>query len=155
MMMSNSEHQPDKPAVVLLSGGLDSATTLAIAKDLGYTCHAISFDYGQKQRVELQAAANLASDMAIASHRTLRFELGFPPGGPASRHIHAHAVAEGSDMEQASRASRCLTTESTAKAAEAPSTGTPTIETPAVEHESHGGVELGDRVLREAGVPRR
>ena len=63
-------------AVVLLSGGLDSATTLAIAKDQGYTCHAISFDYGQKQRVELQAAANLASDMAIASHRTVRVDLG-------------------------------------------------------------------------------
>lgn len=65
-----------KHAVVLLSGGLDSATTLAIAKDLGYTCHAISFDYGQKQRVELQAAANLANDMAIASHRTVRVDLG-------------------------------------------------------------------------------
>ena len=46
-------------AVVLLSGGLDSATTLAIAKDQGYDCHAISFDYGQKQRVELTAAADL------------------------------------------------------------------------------------------------
>ena len=75
-MMSPNEKQPDKPAVVLLSGGLDSATTLAIAKDFGYACHAISFDYGQKQRVELQAAANLASDMAIASHRTVRVDLG-------------------------------------------------------------------------------
>ena len=65
-----------KPAVVLLSGGLDSATTLAIAKDLGYACHAISFDYGQKQRVELDAAAKLADEMNAASHRTVRVDLG-------------------------------------------------------------------------------
>ena len=65
-----------KPAVVLLSGGLDSATTLAIAKDQGYACHAISFDYGQKQRVELQAAAQLAQEMGTASHRTVRVDLG-------------------------------------------------------------------------------
>ncbi|MFK7787907.1 MAG: 7-cyano-7-deazaguanine synthase QueC [Phycisphaeraceae bacterium] len=68
-------HQP-KSAVVLLSGGLDSATTLAIANDQGYTCHAISFDYGQKQRVELQAAAHLAKTMGAASHRTVRVDLG-------------------------------------------------------------------------------
>ncbi len=65
-----------KNAVVLLSGGLDSATTLAIAKDQGYACHAISFDYGQKQRVELQAAAYLAQSMGAASHRTVRVDLG-------------------------------------------------------------------------------
>lgn len=69
-------HHPPKSAVVLLSGGLDSATTLAIAKDQGYACHAISFDYGQKQRVELQAAAHLASAMHIESHRTVRVDLG-------------------------------------------------------------------------------
>lgn len=65
-----------KSAVVLLSGGLDSATTLAIAKSRGYACHAISFDYGQKQRIELTAAANLAKDMHAASHRTVRVDLG-------------------------------------------------------------------------------
>jgi len=63
-------------AVVLLSGGLDSATTLAIAKDQGYACHAISFDYGQKQRVELQAATHLAQTMGAQSHRTVRIDLG-------------------------------------------------------------------------------
>lgn len=63
-------------AVVLLSGGLDSATTLAIAKSQGYACHAISFDYGQKQRVELKAAANLANHMGAASHRIVRVDLG-------------------------------------------------------------------------------
>lgn len=74
-MTSQTPHL-EKPAVVLLSGGLDSATTLAIARDQGYACHAISFDYGQKQRVELAAAANLAREMAIESHRTVRVDLG-------------------------------------------------------------------------------
>lgn len=75
-MMSPKDQQADKPAVVLLSGGLDSATTLAIAKDQGYTCHAISFDYGQKQHVELDAATRIAKDMGAASHRTVRVDLG-------------------------------------------------------------------------------
>lgn len=69
-------NEKNKSAVVLLSGGLDSATTLAIANDQGYACHAISFDYGQKQRVELQAAAHLANTMNAASHRTVRVDLG-------------------------------------------------------------------------------
>ncbi len=63
-------------AVVLLSGGLDSATTLALALAEGFICHAISFDYGQKQRVELAAAADLAGHMAAASHRVVRVDLG-------------------------------------------------------------------------------
>ncbi|MGB0766314.1 MAG: 7-cyano-7-deazaguanine synthase QueC [Phycisphaeraceae bacterium] len=74
-MTATDPTQP-KRAVVLLSGGLDSATTLAIAIDRGYTCHAISFDYGQKQRVELAAAEHLARDMHAASHRTVRVDLG-------------------------------------------------------------------------------
>lgn len=63
-------------AVVLLSGGLDSATTLAIARDRGYQCHAISFDYGQKQHIELSAAADLADHLHAASHRVVRVDLG-------------------------------------------------------------------------------
>ncbi|MFI4862518.1 MAG: 7-cyano-7-deazaguanine synthase QueC [Phycisphaerales bacterium JB063] len=70
------ETSQTKPAVVLLSGGLDSATTLAIAKHQGYGCHAISFDYGQKQRVELTAAANVAQHLGVASHRTVTVDLG-------------------------------------------------------------------------------
>ncbi|MEM9415917.1 MAG: 7-cyano-7-deazaguanine synthase QueC [Planctomycetota bacterium] len=66
---------PHPPAVVLLSGGLDSATTLAIAKAQGYACHAISFDYGQKQRVELDAARNVAQHLGVASHRTVTVDL--------------------------------------------------------------------------------
>lgn len=67
---------PPQPAVVLLSGGLDSATTLAIAKAQGYACHAISFDYGQKQRVELDAARDVASHLGVASHRVVHVDLG-------------------------------------------------------------------------------
>ncbi len=74
--MSTDPAPNAKPAVILLSGGLDSATTLAIAKDQGYACHAISFDYGQKQRVELQAATRLAQTMGAESHRTVRIDLG-------------------------------------------------------------------------------
>ena len=55
-------NQPnEKNAVVLLSGGLDSATVLAIATDLGYHCHALSVDYGQRHRSELLAAENVAA----------------------------------------------------------------------------------------------
>jgi len=74
MNLSDSDNTPR--AVVLLSGGLDSATTLAIAQDRGFACHAISFDYGQKQRVELAAATDLAQHMGAASHRTVRIDLG-------------------------------------------------------------------------------
>lgn len=64
------------PAVVLLSGGLDSATTLAIARDQGFQCHALSVDYGQRHRSELEAAARVARAVGAAEHRTLRVDLG-------------------------------------------------------------------------------
>lgn len=62
-------------AVVLLSGGLDSATTLAIAREQGFDCYAISFDYGQRHRVELNAAADLAQHMNVAEHKTVSINL--------------------------------------------------------------------------------
>lgn len=64
------------PAVVLLSGGLDSATVLAMARAQGFVCHCLSFDYGQRHRVELQAADNVAAALGAASHRTLKLDLG-------------------------------------------------------------------------------
>ncbi|MEO7386328.1 MAG: 7-cyano-7-deazaguanine synthase QueC [Gammaproteobacteria bacterium] len=63
-------------AVVLLSGGMDSATCLAIARHDGFECHALSFDYGQRHRAELDAAATLAAQLGAASHRTLTIGLG-------------------------------------------------------------------------------
>ena len=65
-----------KKAVVLLSGGLDSATVLAIAKDSGYDCHALSFDYGQRHSAELAASRRIAEAMAVAEHKVLCLDLG-------------------------------------------------------------------------------
>lgn len=65
-----------KPAVVLLSGGLDSATVLAIAREAGYACHALSLDYGQRHTAELAAAARLANSLGAISHRVIRLGLG-------------------------------------------------------------------------------
>jgi 7-cyano-7-deazaguanine synthase len=64
-----------KSAVVLLSGGLDSATALAIAASQGYTCHALSFDYGQRHAREIQAAATLARHFAVSRHVTMNIDL--------------------------------------------------------------------------------
>lgn len=63
-------------AVVLLSGGLDSATVLAIAREQGLQCYALSVDYGQRHRAELDAAAKVARALGVAEHRTLRIDLG-------------------------------------------------------------------------------
>ncbi len=70
-----NESEPQK-AVVLLSGGLDSATALACARDDGFDCYALSFDYGQRHKAELQAAARVASALAAKQHRVLCLDLG-------------------------------------------------------------------------------
>lgn len=65
-----------KKAVVLLSGGLDSATVLAMARDEGYEVHALSFRYGQRHAVELAAAEVVAEALGAASHRIVDIDLG-------------------------------------------------------------------------------
>jgi 7-cyano-7-deazaguanine synthase len=65
-----------KSAVILLSGGLDSATVLAIARDAGYACHTLSLDYGQRHNAELAAATCLAKSLGAVEHRVLRLGLG-------------------------------------------------------------------------------
>jgi len=65
-----------RPVVVLLSGGLDSATMLAAAKSAGYASHAIAFDYGQKHRAELFAAARVAEAQGAESFRIIRLDAG-------------------------------------------------------------------------------
>ncbi|MHB8473622.1 MAG: 7-cyano-7-deazaguanine synthase QueC [Gammaproteobacteria bacterium] len=62
-------------AVVLVSGGLDSATVLAMARAQGYDCHALSFDYGQRHRIELEAAQRIAVALGAVQHKTIRIDL--------------------------------------------------------------------------------
>ena len=62
-------------AVCLLSGGLDSSTCLALARREGYDCYALSFDYGQRHRIELAAAANIARVFGAREHRTAHIDL--------------------------------------------------------------------------------
>lgn len=62
-------------AVVLVSGGLDSATTLAIAREQGYACYALSFDYGQRHRSELDAAQRVALNLGAREHKIITLDL--------------------------------------------------------------------------------
>ena len=71
-----------KPAVVLLSGGVDSATTLAIAKEEGYHVFALSFRYGQRHEIEIDSAEQVAKSLGVSEHRVIEIDLrGF--GGSA------------------------------------------------------------------------
>lgn len=69
------EHKVKKNAVVLLSGGLDSATCLAIAKSQGFDCYCLSLDYHQRHIAELVAAKNVANIMGAAAHKTANLDL--------------------------------------------------------------------------------
>ena len=73
MTMTSTSSRPR--AVVLLSGGLDSATTLALARDAGYDCYCLSLDYGQRHRVELDAAARVASALGACEQRVMHLAL--------------------------------------------------------------------------------
>ncbi|WP_207885276.1 7-cyano-7-deazaguanine synthase QueC [Pseudomonas sp. 30_B] len=65
----------DKKAVILLSGGLDSATVVALAKAEGYDCYTMSFDYGQRHRAELQAAERVARQLGVIEHKVIGLNL--------------------------------------------------------------------------------
>jgi 7-cyano-7-deazaguanine synthase len=84
-------------AVVLLSGGLDSATVAAIAKADGYAVYALSIDYGQRHRFELQSAARVAAASGVVEHRTVRIDLGSFGGSALTADIevpHGRSDAE-------------------------------------------------------------
>src|ERR1700735_1676732 len=65
----------NEAAVILLSGGLDSATTLALARAEGFSCYALSVAYGQRHSSELDAAARIARSLGAVEHRTMRVDL--------------------------------------------------------------------------------
>ncbi len=65
----------DKKAVILLSGGLDSATCLAIARSRGFECYTLSFDYGQRHRCELQASGRISAVLGAVQHRIAKIDL--------------------------------------------------------------------------------
>ncbi|HID49715.1 MAG TPA: 7-cyano-7-deazaguanine synthase QueC [Chromatiales bacterium] len=71
--MTRLSEQPK--AVVLVSGGLDSATTLALAREQGYACYAMSFDYGQRHRCELEAARQVGRKAGVVEHKVIRINL--------------------------------------------------------------------------------
>ena len=88
--------KPDRAgakAVILLSGGLDSATTLAVAVERGLTCHTLALDYGQRHRAELEAARALSTALGAASHRSVSIDL---------RAIGGSALTDDIDVPEAS-----------------------------------------------------
>ncbi|NNA18248.1 7-cyano-7-deazaguanine synthase QueC [Pseudomonas lundensis] len=73
--MSEQSVVTEKRAVILLSGGLDSATVVAMARAEGYRCYTMSFDYGQRHRAELDAAARIARDLGVIDHKVIGLNL--------------------------------------------------------------------------------
>jgi len=73
--MSINPSMNDKKAVILLSGGLDSATVVAMARAEGYDCYTMSFDYGQRHRAELQAAERVARQQGVIEHKVIGLNL--------------------------------------------------------------------------------
>ena len=73
--MSEQSVVTEKRAVILLSGGLDSATVVAMARAEGYRCYTMSFDYGQRHRAELDAAARVARDLGVIDHKVIGLNL--------------------------------------------------------------------------------
>lgn len=73
--MSLTSHNVIRPAIVLLSGGLDSMVTAALAKEQGFSVHALSIDYGQRHARELEAAKQIASALSVTKHTELRIDM--------------------------------------------------------------------------------
>lgn len=74
-MMSTTARSALPRAVVLLSGGMDSATTLAIARHAGHECHTLAIDYGQRHRAELLAAQRVSAALGASSHKLIKLDL--------------------------------------------------------------------------------
>lgn len=86
-----------KKAVILLSGGLDSATSLAMAREQGYACYALSFAYGQRHAVELEAAGRVADALGVVEHKVIPIALDAFGGSALTDNAIAVPEAEGGD----------------------------------------------------------
>ncbi len=86
------------PAVCLLSGGLDSSTCLAAARSQGFACHALTFDYGQRHRVEIDAARALAAGLGAARHIVLPIDLRAFGGSALTANIDVPKTARVEDI---------------------------------------------------------
>ena len=89
-----------KKAVVLLSGGLDSATCLAIAKSRGFAVHALSIDYGQRHRIEMERAARIAKSAGAVEHRTVSLDLRSIGASALTSSIEVPKGRSASEMKQ-------------------------------------------------------
>ena len=89
-----------KKAVILVSGGLDSATTLAIAKEQGYECYAMSFDYGQRHQIELQSAKIVSNALGAAEYKVVQLGLGDIGGSALTDDDIAVPQHESSDVDE-------------------------------------------------------
>jgi 7-cyano-7-deazaguanine synthase len=95
--MKDNITKEDKKAVILLSGGLDSATTLAIARDKGFECYALTFRYGQRHKLEIEAAKKIAGTTATAEHRIIDIDLA-QFGGSALTDSEIEVPKDGGDL---------------------------------------------------------
>ena len=87
-----------KRAVVLLSGGIDSTTTLAIAIAEGYDAHALSFDYGQRHQIETEAARRVANSLGAKEHRVAKIDLGVFGGSALTDDIAVQKQRSGKEI---------------------------------------------------------
>lgn len=90
----------ERQAVVLLSGGLDSTTVLAIAQSQGFTCNCLSFRYGQRQTIELERARNIAEKAGVPRHLVLRVDLDAIGGSALTADIEVPKDRPFGEMEQ-------------------------------------------------------
>lgn len=97
--MEMCSFEPKKIAVVLLSGGLDSATVAAIAQSEGFKVHALSFAYGQRHSFELEAAERVAASLGVAQHRVATIDLRVFGGSALTDDIEVPKGRDGAEME--------------------------------------------------------
>jgi 7-cyano-7-deazaguanine synthase len=90
-----------RKAVCLVSGGLDSATCLGVAKRDGFACYALSFDYGQRHRIELEAAARIARHFGACDHRVVKLDLRMVGGSALTADIDVPKNRSAGEMTEA------------------------------------------------------